>query len=168
MTAGRKSDDFRVVQVETSFERKTRQPGGLGRADAVAAAEKSILEMRSSIEKTIDEKMAELETAFSNAGASGGSLDAQLRVMLELATVLRDLGGVVGFNLMTYVSESLCKFLYLFESRGGFEKAVVDCHLKAIRLVRNENFRMLQPADVPQLQAGFADMFRKTAALHSY
>ncbi|MGE0566142.1 MAG: hypothetical protein AB7O50_16700 [Pseudolabrys sp.] len=162
------ASSYRVFNVETSFQTKTAKSGGIDRSAAIVAAQNSLREMQSSIESTLDEKLADLEKLFAQTDSGDNDLKGKIDSMHDLASILRDLGGVVEFGLITYVSESLCKFLRLFEARGGFEKAIVDCHLKTIRLVRGETYRRLNIGDVPQLKAGFDDMLRKIAALHSY
>ena len=67
---------------------------------------------------------------------------------------LRDVGTTMGFELVSYVANTLSIILDRIKAGADCNLDSITCHMDALILVRQEAYRLLRPDQVPELLDG--------------
>ena len=148
-----KSTEARTFLVETRFQKLARRPGGVTRAEAIEHAQARIEEVRPSFSDWLDGELEGL-AALIGRSANGSGNVGWIDDALAHARRIRDVGTTMGFPLLTFVADNLCD---IFEAiKGGAEcrHELLDCHIEALLLARQERYRSVRPEQVPELTGG--------------
>lgn len=145
--------EARLFYADTRFERLARRPGGVDRAKAIenAQAEVEALQVNFGVWigqefDTLNAALAEIETDPNNKAA--------LQRAHNSCAQLRDVGSTMGYQLVTFVAKTLCDILEAYIAGAAYDKDVIVCHTDAFKLARLEQYRHLQPEDLPEMAAG--------------
>jgi len=142
-------------QPPNRLAKKVKKTGG-------PSAERAILRALNAAEDLIDsyqgwavDDLAELWKAYEDAHAAGHDA-AQIEKMFEIAHAIRGEGGSFGFQLISTIGDSLCKFLEGRKKLGAKDSEVVKVHILAMRAVFRQDLKGPQPTmerDLRQLLA---------------
>jgi hypothetical protein len=139
--------------VDTRFQRMARRPGGVPRELALESAQSNIDQSRPDFEIWLDAELQNLAVVVrsvqAGAAAPGWPEDVSSR-----SRQLRDLGTTMGFVLLTFVANNLCEILEAKPAGHDCDMETITCHLDALFLARQEEYRHLRLEDVPELTKG--------------
>jgi hypothetical protein len=145
--------DARMFFVDTRFQRLARRGGGISREQAISRAQAGIEEAGGGFEEWVDAELKELVDLVKTA-----STDPTAPDWLEAANFrsrqLRDVGTTMGFELLSFVADSLCDLLDSIAGGAECNMDSVVCHVDALVLSRQERYRHMQPDQVPDLTKG--------------
>lgn len=143
----------RVFFVDTRFQRLARRSGGVTREQAISQAQAGIEEAGGGFEEWVDAELKEIVDLVKSASAGRAAPD-----WLEAANFrsreLRDVGTTMGFELLSFVADSLCDLLDSIDGGAECNMESVVCHVDALVLSRQERYRHMQPDQVPDLTKG--------------
>lgn len=150
----------RVFDVESNFQRKAKQPGGMTRAKAIAHAQAKIEQGQPEFTKWLGGELKVLKDAVRRAeenSADSSTIDQALYHCRQL----RDVGSTMGFELVTFVADNLCDILEAIRSGARYDKEMVGCHLAALTLATQKQYQHLRPDQLPELSSGLRGVFKK-------
>lgn len=151
--------DARIFPVETRFQRMARRPGGVSREQAVESAETEIEQIKPTFDEWIERELQELIAAVEAApDKSDWIADAGLR-----CRNLRDVGATVGFELLSFVADSLCELLDSIAAGGACHMESILCHTDALILSRQDAYRHVKPEQVPELTRGLRQVVKRAS-----
>ena len=142
-----------IFYADNRFERMARRSGGVERDEALDKAHAHLEEMKAEFVDWVDQELQGLSAALSQVESNPGDFDALDRAFHSCAH-LRDVGGTMSFELVTFVADNLCDILDAMKSGAPHDKDAIDCHMKALRLAKTEPYRHLRPDQVPELISG--------------
>ena len=67
---------------------------------------------------------------------------------------LRDSAGSLGYELVAFISGSLCELLDSIEAGSDCNMESIVCHVDALMLARQKSYRRMRPEQVPELTKG--------------
>jgi hypothetical protein len=146
--------DAREFFVDSNFQKMARRPGGPPREQAIERAQAQIDDMKPAFANWLDQELQELDAAVQQ-------LDLSLDTADQSARQLRDVGATMGYELLTFIANNLCEVLSAIKAGADYDQEMIDCHLNALHLSRQEPYRGMRPEQVPELTRGL----RRTAEL---
>ncbi len=159
------SDDpnpnVRIFDVETRFQQMARRPGGLSKETAIEQAESQIEEMKAEYVDWVNSEVKELAAAFkelNDEGKAASEFDGIYRRCCQL----RDTGTTMGLELITFVADNLCQVLDSVRDGTLYDADVIDCHIDALFVARQKNYRNLRPDQVIEMTNGLQAILDRT------
>ena len=142
----------RIFPVETRFQRLARRPGGIPREQAIEKAWTQVEEIKPGFDDWVNKELQSLSDVIKSAGSGNAGEWA------EMANVhcrrLRDVGTTMGFELLTFVADSLCDVLDAIAAGVECNMETITCHVDALFLARQRAYRGMKPEQVPELISG--------------
>jgi hypothetical protein len=147
------NNEVRIFSPKTRFQTLARRPGGVSRSKAVENAMSKIEEAKLGFDDWLDGELTELIGAVERAKA-GEAVDEWIDTAQFHTNQLRDVGTTVGFELLTFISNTLCTILDGIKAGAECNVESLTCHIDALLLIRQKEFRHLRPDQVPELSRG--------------
>ena len=145
--------EARTFFVDTRFQRLARRPGGVPRDQAIENAQAKIDAGQPDFEAWLDGQLYELVDTLRQVQA--GTADAQwAEAIAAQCRQLRDVGTTMGFVLLTFVANNLCEMLESANGKSEGNLELIACHVDALLLARQKQYRKLRPEQLPELSAG--------------
>ena len=157
----------RIFDVETRFQTMARRPGGVPRDEALEEANVSIEAMKPGFDEWADGELRELSQAVERA-RSGAPTGQWLETASLHARAVRDVGTTMGSELLTFVADSLCEILEAIEGGSGWDSESLVCHLDALMLVRQPDYRGLGALDLPELTRGLRRLAERISTAQTH
>jgi len=142
-----------IFYADTRFERMARRTGGVIREQALDRAQAHVDEMKSGFSEWLDGELLALSSALSQAEQNPSDTSSLDRAYGSCCH-LRDVGGTMGYELVTFVARNLCEVLDAIKAGAVYDKDTVDCHVNAFFLAKAEQYRHLRPEQVPEMASG--------------
>jgi hypothetical protein len=146
-------NEARVFSPKTRFQTLARRPGGVPRGRALDNAQNKIEEAKLGFDEWLDAEMTELIGAIERA-RSGAPVDDWIDAAQFHTNQLRDVGTTVGFELLTFISNTLSTILDGIKAGAECNMESLTCHIDSLLLIRQKQFRHLRPDQVPELSRG--------------
>ena len=146
-------NEARVFSPKTRFQTLARRPGGVPRNQAVENAQGKIEEAKLGFDDWLEGELTEL-IGWVERAKSGEAVDDWIEAAQFHANQLRDIGTTVGFELLTFISSTLCTILDGIKAGAECNMESLTCHIDALLLIRQKQFRHLRPDQVPELSRG--------------
>jgi hypothetical protein len=147
------NNEARVFSPKTRFQTLARRPGGVSRNQAVENAQGKIDEAKLGFDEWFDGELAEL-IGWIERAKSGEAVECWIGPAQLHANQLRDIGTTVGFELLTFVANTLCTILDGIKAGAECNMESLTCHVDSLLLIRQKQFRHLHPDQVPELSRG--------------
>jgi hypothetical protein len=147
------SNEARIFSPKTRFQAMARRPGGVRRNQAVENAQNKIEEAKLGFDEWLDGELNEL-SGWVERAKSGEPVESWIDAAQFHANQLRDTGTTVGFELLTFISNTLCTILDRIKAGAECNMDSLTCHIDALLLIRQKEFRHLRPDEVPELSRG--------------
>jgi hypothetical protein len=147
------NSEARVFSPKTRFQTLARRPGGVSRSQAVDNAQGKIEEAKLGFDDWLDGELAEL-IGWIERAKSGEAVDQWIDSAQFHANQLRDIGTTVGFELLTFIANTLCTILDGIKAGAECNMESLTCHVDSLLLIRQKQFRHLRPDQVPELSRG--------------
>ena len=145
--------EVRVFAPNTRFQAMARRRGGVARDKAIASAQAAIDEVKVGFDEWLERELRALIDLVALVRA--GEADADwIETAQSHCNQLRDVGGTVGFELLTFVANTLCTILDRIKSGAECNMESITCHLDALLLIRHKQYRDLRPDRLPELSGG--------------
>lgn len=151
--AERQYPQARIFPVDTRFQRLARRRGGVARDRAIKQATVEIEKVKLGFDEWLDKELRDLNELFKNADAGAGRPDS-IEIAMFLGRELRDVSGTMGFELISFVADSLCAVLEPVIAGGKCNSELIACHIDALGLARQHGYRHVKPEQVPELTNG--------------
>ncbi len=145
--------EARVFHPDNRFDRMARRPGGVAREHALEAAQAHLEELKADFDDWINVELAQLAATLAEVESHPTNL-ALIDTAFHGCAHLRDVGGTMGFELVTFVAANLCDVIEALKAGAMFDKDTIECHLNALSLAKTEPYRHLAPDQVPEMTAG--------------
>ena len=145
--------EARIFSPKTRFQTLARRPGGVSRTQAVENAQNRIEEAKLGFDEWLDGELAEL-IGWIERAKSGEAVEEWIEAAQFHSNQLRDVGTTVGFELLTFIANTLCTILDGIEAGAECNMESLICHIDSLLLIRQKQFRHLRPDQVPELSRG--------------
>ena len=145
--------DVRIFNVETSFQKLARRPGGVPRDSAVEKAHAKVDELKPGFDDWLDTQINGLVAIVDMAKDRNASSD-WIDAANQRSRQLRDVGTTMDFELLTFIADSLCDIFDAIEAGSDLNMESITCHVDALVLVQQKPYRGLKPEQVPELTSG--------------
>jgi hypothetical protein len=160
-----KSGDARIFAVETRFQKLARRPGGISRDKAIERADAQIEQVKPSFDELLDGELKAFASLVKNA--EGGEADPDWIAKATFhARELRDSATTLGFELLSFIADSLCDVLDTIAAGTKFNMESITCHVDALMLARQKSYRRLRPDQVPELTKGLRRVVNHVTTAH--
>lgn len=146
-------NDATVFYADNRFDRMARQPGAVARKQALEAAHAHLEELKADFPDWINQELAQLSAAFAKLETHPSDLEA-IDVAFHSCAHLRDVGGTMGFELVTFIAANLCDIIEALKGGAIYDKDTVACHMDALQLAKTEKYRHLRPDQVSDMTSG--------------
>jgi hypothetical protein len=143
----------RVFPVETRFQRLARRAGGIPRNQAIENAWSKVEEIKPGFDEWLT---TALQTLADEVKRGPGALPEAdwVDIVNTQSRQLRDVGTTMGFELLTFVANSLCEVLDAVTAGAECNMESIGCHIDALFLARQQPYRSMKPEQVPELTRG--------------
>jgi len=156
----------RIFPVETRFQKIAQQPGGVPRDQALRQAFAAVEAVKPGFDAWLDGEMQCLVDAVARAQA--GKPAAEWAETANLySRHMRDVGTTMGYELLSFVANSLCEVLDAIEAGIPCNLESVTCHLDALVLARQPEYRALSPEQLPELASGLRSVADRVSVVHT-
>jgi hypothetical protein len=142
-----------LFYADTRFEKLARRPGGVEREEALERAQASVDELKTDFADWVEREFDMLNAALAKLSSRPTDKMA-LEDANRSCAQLRDVGGTMGYELVTFVAKTLCEILDAYIAGAPYDKEVIDCHINALLLAKTEPYRHLRPDEVPEMTDG--------------
>jgi len=148
------NDEPYTFFVDSHFQKMARRPGGAPRdqalKDAQAAIDNIKLGFANWLDREVDALMAEIRRGrLANSGDLSWAETAAAH-----SRHIRDVGTTMGFELVTFITNNLCEIFEAIIAGASPHNEMIDCHIDALLLAKQEQYRHLQPEQFPELNSG--------------
>ena len=149
-TAG---DGAREFYTETNFQKQARRPGGIARDQALKNADANIAMLKPSFEDWLNEQINALVKTIPKRGAIPAGLS-----WIDAADInsqrLADVAATMDYRFMSFVAKNLSLIFDAIRNGSEYRGDVIECHINALRLSRQQQYRELRSEDLPELSKG--------------
>lgn len=145
--------DVRIFPFETRFQKLARRSGGISRDKAIEAAQSKVEENKPGFEDWVAAELNALAAEIRRAQAGTGGQD-WIEIANKHSRQLRDVGTTMGFELLTFIANSLCEVLDAVAAGAECNMESITCHLDALFLSQQRRYRNMKPDQVPELTSG--------------
>ena len=149
--------DAAIFPVDTRFQQMARRPGGVPRERALDVAQSHIDELKPDFNNWLTRELKRLAKSIQDVGDNPGD-ETVLDHAHQACRQLRDVGGTMGYELVTFVADNLCEILDAIKSGATYDQNMVNCHMDALALARTDTYRRLRPEQVPEMTNGLRRM----------
>jgi hypothetical protein len=148
------TNDPNTFHVDSHFQKMARRTGGISRQQALENAQITIDKMRMSFRDWLDGEIDSLTGAIQE-GRTGRADDfAWVETALNHARQIRDVGSTMGFELVSFITNNLCEIFEAIAAGATARNEMIDCHIDALALAKQEQYRHLRPEQLPELSLG--------------
>ncbi|HWV52954.1 hypothetical protein [Pseudorhodoplanes sp.] len=154
--------NVRIFAVKTRFQELAQRPGGIPREIAIQQAESGIEGYKAEFVDWVERELQELTQALRKIDSAQPDM-AQLDEIYARSRQLRDTGTTMGLALLTFVADNLCRVLDAIQSGATYDSEIVECHISALFLARQNAYRNIRPEQVPEMTSGFHRMLERAS-----
>jgi hypothetical protein len=135
--------------------------GGVAREQAIERAETAVEKAKPGFDKWLEDGLRNLEhlVAAASPGESGRIEEANAQ-----SRQLRDSSATLGFQLLSFITGSLCDMLDSIEAGAACDMESITCHVDALNLAQRKSYRRLKPEQVPELTEGLRRVVKRIAS----
>lgn len=152
--------NVRIFSVKTRFQELAQRPGGVPREIAIQQADSQIEDFRVEYVDWVERELQELMKALH--AVEGRQVDqAQIEIIYRRCRQLRDTGTTMGLGLVSFISDNLCRVLDTVKSGAPYDAEVIQCHIDALLLAKQDAYRKLGPEQVPEMTSGLHRMLER-------
>jgi hypothetical protein len=143
----------RIFPVDTRFQQLARRSGGVPRDRAIERAQTALEEVKPGYDEWLEREVKGLADLVKNVEA-GKEEPGWVETATFRSRQLRDSSGSLGYELLAFISGSLCELLDSIEAGSDCNMESIICHIDALMLARQGSYRRMRPEQVPELTKG--------------
>jgi hypothetical protein len=102
----------------------------------------------------LDGEIADLAAQIRKGRAEHAAEVAWAEAALVHCRQIRDVGATMGFQLVSFIAGNLCEMLDGIVAGANPRNEMIDCHIDALYLAKQEQYRHLTPDQLPELSGG--------------
>jgi len=148
------SDDPNTFLVDSNFQKMARRAGGVPRSQALENAQMAMDKIKMSFGDWLDGEIESLTAEIKKGRAAPASDVSWAEAAVMHARQIRDVGTTMGFELVTFITNNLCEIFEAIIAGAGPRNEMIDCHIDALFLAKQEQYRHLRPEQLPELRTG--------------
>jgi hypothetical protein len=122
------------IRVKNRLAAVVRTPGGKTVAEAVAAAEHGLAEIKDECLEALDETLARMATLAASMKTSPAP--ASIDQLYAFSNEVVGIAGVFSLGAVGEAAFSLCELLDGLQEAGGWNWPAVEVHLNGLKLLR--------------------------------
>ena len=154
-----KSDNkVREFYVESNFQKMARRPGGISRDQALSRADTNIDAIKLNFTTWLDEQLND----FFNLIPDQGSAEFQKMAWIDAADIysqrLADVAATMDYQFVSFVANNLCMIFEAIKRGAEHNREIITCHINALHLARQQQYRGMRPQDLPELAEGLRNI----------
>lgn len=146
--------DPHEFHIETNFQRMARRPGGITRDRAIQGADRNIETFKPGFESWLDNELARLFQTIPSDLSSPSKDLSWIEAADAKCQRLADVSATMDYQLMSFVANNLCLIFEAIRNGAEYRSDVIDCHVSALRLARQRQYRKMRSEDLPELSDG--------------
>jgi len=159
----KKSPDANIFPVETRFQKMALRPGGLTREQAIGRAQARVDDLKPAFDKWLTQNLQEFLAAVRDFETDPSS-ELRREIAYSQCSQLRDVGSTMGYELLTFIAESVCKHLESIRAGAPYHKEAMDCHVDAIVLATKPPYAKMKPEQLPEITGGLMRVMERAKA----
>lgn len=148
------SSDVKTFPVDSHFQQMARRPGGVPRAQALERAHMQIDDARNTFGAWFSEQVAAITAALPKDDDPGADAPRWVETVSSHARQLHDVGTTMGYQLVTFIAGHFCDMLDAIRDGAAPNRELIDLHVEALRMSRQEKYQRMTAADFPELSSG--------------
>ena len=156
--SGKNDGKAREFYIETNFQQMARRPGGVTREQALQRADANVESFKPNFTSWLDEQLSE----FFALIPAEGSAEFERLEWIDRADVysqrLADVAATMDYQFVSYVANNLCLIFEAIKRGAEHNSEVIACHINALRLARQQQYRGMRPQDLPELTEGLRNI----------
>lgn len=129
------SDESALIDPPSKLAAKVQKKAGKDLDDLLANADAEVAKLSSSYTEWVQEDLVNLANALSQARADAPHRKNHLEELYTIAHDMKGQGGTFGYNLITSIGASLCRFVERLEDAGDRDLEIVSAHIEAMKVV---------------------------------
>jgi len=146
--------DAKVFPVDSRFQQLARRPGGIPRAQAIERAQAGIDDIKQTFGDWFDKELDGIVVALPHDEKGYAKTGVWLDVVLMHCRQLRDVGTTMGHELVTFIAGNFCEVLEAIKAGAEPNPELIQLHVEALRMSKQERYKSTTPADFPELSSG--------------
>lgn len=140
----------REFDVETSFQKGARRPGGIPREQALKNAVVMINAIKPKFADWLENELNEVARLMS-----AGQRDLRwVELLNQQSRRLADVAATMDSPFVSFVAHNLHIICEAVKDGAPFNAEVIQCHVDALILSKQPQYRQLRPEDLPELSDG--------------
>ena len=143
----------RIFPVDTRFQQMARRAGGVPRDRAIERAQAALEEVKPGYDEWLEREVTGLAQLVKRV-EDGNEEPGWIETAIFRSRQLRDSSGSLGYELLAFISGSLCELLDSIEAGSECNMESITCHVDALMLARQGSYRRMRPEQVPELTKG--------------
>ena len=159
MMADKPADDANAFLVDSHFQKMARRSGGIPRDQALESAQTTVDKIKLGfgdwLQTEVDSLIAEIRKGRK---APAGDVSWAETAAVH-ARQIRDVGSTMGFELVTFITNNLAEMFEAIIAGSAPRNEIIDCHVDALLLAKQEQYRHLRPEQLPELSSGLRRVF---------
>jgi hypothetical protein len=144
----------RIFPVDTRFQQLARRSGGMPRDKAIERAQAALEGLKPAYEEDFLEREVSGLCDLVKKVDAGHEEPGWLETATFRTRQLRDSAGSLGYELVAFISGSLCELLDSIDAGNDCNMESIVCHVDALMLARHKQYRRMRPEQVPELTKG--------------
>ena len=125
-----KRPDAKLFTVETRFHKMARRPGGMPRDSAVKRAQVEIDKIKPNYDQWLERELRAL-AGLVHSAQIGNAQPGWIETAIFRSRELRDSATTLGFELIAFITSSLCDLFDAIEAGSECNIEAVSCHVDA-------------------------------------
>ena len=155
---GKPLADPNMFPVDSHFQKMARRPGGAPREQALKDGQIAIDQIKSSFGAWLDRELDALFSEIRRGRSANSSNLSWADAAAAHSRHIRDVGTTMGFELVTFIANNLCEIFEVIVAGASTRYEIIDCHIDALLLAKQEQYRHLRPDQFPELDRGLRRM----------
>ena len=147
-------EDPNTFLVDSHFQKMARRAGGIPRNQALENAQIAMDKIKMSFGDWLDGQIEALNAEIKKGRSAPESDVSWAEIAATHAQQIRDVGSTMGFELVTFITNNLCEIFEAIIAGGGPRNKMIDCHIDALLLAKQDQYRHLRPEQLPELSSG--------------
>jgi hypothetical protein len=158
--------DARIFTVETRFQKMVKREGGISRDKAIEQAQTQIEQAKPQFDAWAGGELKEFKSLMKKVEGTKASAE-WIKIANFHSRQLRDSAATLNFELLAFISGSLCEILDSIEAGSECNMESIACHIESLLLAGQASYRHLKPDQVPDLTEGLHRVVKRVTAQSS-
>ncbi len=147
-------DKAREFFVDSRFQKMARRPGGIPREQALKNANENVDAFKPEFTAWLDDRLNKLFDAIPNPEATEFDKLEWIDAADIHSQQLADVAATMDYQFVSFVANNLCMIFEALKRGAEHNSTIVACHVDALRLARQQQYRGMRPEDLPELSDG--------------